>query len=186
MLNQREMRKFLSFATFVEDQFNLNRYAQIYDLCCGVGAAGIYFSKLGKDVIALDNQDNTRRTRLLNEMGESYQFIKQSIFDLPRLLPNSLVLSIHACGSLTDRVIELSIASKNDFAVMSCCHGDRVYFTPQELPSNKIVEERGRDYHQDMLRLQFIREQDYLAGIYEIPAEITPKNRIIWGINNSS
>ena len=185
-ITTRETNKNLFFVTFVKDQFKLERYDQVYDLCCGLGLSGIYFYKLGKKVIALDNQENTRRTILLNAVGEDYRFSNQDIWKLDNLYSNSLILSIHACGNLTDRVIELSMASKNDFAVMSCCHGDKIYFTPQELPSNKIVEERGRDYYQDMLRLQFIRERDYIEGIYEIPAEITPKNRIIWGVNNSS
>jgi len=66
---------------------------------------------------------------------------------------------------------------------MSCCHGDRIYFSPKIIPNPQVIEKHGRDVYMDQIRLNYVLEQGYTAGIAEIPKEITPKNRIIWGRN---
>lgn len=179
-IKQRELDKNLSFAHFVENEFTLEKYNPIYDLCCGKGILGRYLSEKGYNVVGIDHHHGSKLDKLMLPIPPKYFFYRENLWNLKELVPHSLVLSLHACGSLTDKVIELSINSESDFAVISCCHSDRIYFSPKEPVHAEMAETKGRDYYQDLIRVQFIKEQGYLAGMTTIGIN-SPKNRIIWG-----
>ncbi|MBT6773872.1 methyltransferase [Candidatus Woesearchaeota archaeon] len=185
-VKKNEINKNVAFISFVEEQFDLSNYNHVYDLCCGKGIVGTYFSLKRNNVTAVDNSGNNKRNQLIKRLDEKfYDFINTSIYDHGHLQNDSLVLSLHACGNLTDKVIELALQSQSDFAVMSCCHGDKQYFSPREIPDVNLVDKLGRDHYADLLRLNYVSEIGYTAGIFEISEDITPKNRIIWGKKKS-
>ena len=39
-----------------------------------------------------------------------------------RPTPDTLLVSVHACGSLTDYVLDLAIEGRSPVAVVPCCH----------------------------------------------------------------
>ena len=119
MVKIKEFKKKSSFISFINSFFDIGKYDVIYDLCCGKGMVADYFLRQGYSAIPIDKKANNRAIVNVQE---------QDIFKLRMLQPSSLVLAMHACGTLTDRVIELSIESENDFAVVSCCHSDKIYF----------------------------------------------------------
>jgi hypothetical protein len=49
----------------------------------------------------------------------------ESELDQTALHPTDLVVSVHACGLLTDTVLDLSVAARSRVAVMPCCHDAR-------------------------------------------------------------
>lgn len=173
MSNRKDLQKNNKFFGFISKHFKLREYDHIYDLCCGRADLS-YKLSLEHQVIALDKRD------VRKHFGD-YQFIQQDLYALETVPRDSLLVSVHACGGLTDKIIVLALESKSDFAIMTCCHNDRIYFSPRKLPSPEIIEREGRDSYLDLVRLSYILEQGYQAGIFEIPKEITPKNRIIWG-----
>jgi len=183
-IKRNEIDKNLSFISFVEENFDRD-YEMTYDLCCGKGVVGTYFSLKRNHVTAIDNNGNNKRSQLIKRLDERfYCFLDQDIYSSTDLQSGSLVLSLHACGNLTDRVIELALRSNSDFAVMSCCHGDRQYFTPANMPDESLVDKLGRDHYMDLVRRNYVAEKGYNTGIFEVPEELTPKNRIIWGKRN--
>jgi Methyltransferase domain len=38
--------------------------------------------------------------------------------------PGDLLISVHACGALTDRVLERALAARCRVAVVPCCHDE--------------------------------------------------------------
>jgi len=163
---------FLGVVNFL---FNLSQYHIIYDLACGKGELAYILYLEGYSVRAIDIA--RRNSPFLEDINFHQYDLRKEL----RFGQNSLVLSVHACGTLTDRIIQLALESQNDFAVMSCCHSDQIYFCPQNMPSSKLLNIMGRDEYLDQIRLSYILEQKYQAGIAKIEPGITPKNRIIWG-----
>ncbi len=163
--------KIKSFIEIVQETFNLDDYKTIYDICSGKGYLAEKLQAKERNVIAIDiREPKVRINYVIKDIWEDFNLQKRS-----------LVLAIHACGTLTDRVIELAIDSQSDFAVMSCCHNDKVYFSPMTWPDNRIALMQGRDVFVDHVRMYHARESGYESGIETIDPNITKKNRIIWG-----
>ena len=84
-----------------------------------------------------------------------------------------LVVSVHACGHLTDQVIEKAAATGTRLAVLPCCH-------------NLDTADQGGlggwldgTLAVDVVRANKLRTQGYKIYSQRIPADITPKNRLL-------
>jgi hypothetical protein len=95
--------------------------------------------------------------------------------DAVALLATDLVVSSHACGSLTDRVLDCAAAARARVAVLPCCHdlarsddGDLAGWVDAPLAV-------------DLVRATRLRARGYKIRTQTIPAEITPKNRLLIG-----
>jgi len=86
-----------------------------------------------------------------------------------------IVVSCHACGALTDEVIDFALARRAHLAVLPCCHDidtcDVGDLTGWMDPALAI----------DATRVARLRAAGYRVRTQSIPAEITPKNRLILG-----
>lgn len=91
------------------------------------------------------------------------------------LAASDLVASCHACGPLTDDVLTLAIAAQAPVAVLPCCH-DHVRCDDGELsgwmPADLAI---------DAARAMRLRQQGYRVWTRTIPADVTPKNRLLIG-----
>lgn len=173
----RDDLKFAAFCTVVKSEFDIRKYDLVYDLCCGNSLLGFCFSN---EMLGIDNADNSSRDSNLLQLP-TYSFYKKNLWEDINLEGNSLLLGVHACGSLTDRIIQLAIDSNNDFAVLTCCHSDKHLFNPKNKPNPWLALELGRDYYLDLCRLAYVNENFAYCGMDFINKDITPKNRIIWG-----
>lgn len=86
-----------------------------------------------------------------------------------------LIVSVHACGVLTDRVISLALTQRARVAVMPCCHsldkcddGDLGGW----LPGAVAV---------DVRRAERLRASGYRVRTKTIPEDITVENRLLLG-----
>lgn len=86
---------------------------------------------------------------------------------------SDVVVSSHACGSLTDRVIDQAIAVGARVAVLPCCHDVETCDTGQITgwvdPALAI----------DLQRAQRLELNGYRIWTQTIPASITAKNRLL-------
>jgi methyltransferase family protein len=86
-----------------------------------------------------------------------------------------VVVSSHACGALTDRVLALAAAARARVAVLPCCHdvarGD----------AGALSGWIDAALAMDIVRAKRLEAQGYRIWTYTIPAEITPKNRLLIG-----
>jgi hypothetical protein len=87
--------------------------------------------------------------------------------------PGDVVVSCHACGALTDRVIERAVAARARVAVLPCCH-DVDTCDPGAL-SGWVDAPLAIDIR----RVTRLEAERYRVRTQRIPAEITPKNRLI-------
>lgn len=91
------------------------------------------------------------------------------------ILPTDLVVSSHACGRLTDLVLERAAAARARVGVLPCCHdlaacdaGDLAGW----LDGAAAI---------DVVRAQRLQARGYRIWTHSIPAAITPKNRLLIG-----
>jgi hypothetical protein len=89
--------------------------------------------------------------------------------------PTDVVVSSHACGELTDRVLERAVAAGARVAVLPCCH-DRATCDAGGLPGWVDVP-----LAIDVVRALRLTQQGYRIWTFAIPANITPKNRLLLG-----
>ena len=88
---------------------------------------------------------------------------------------SDVVVSSHACGALTDVILERAAEVRARVAVLPCCH---------DLTRNDAGDLRGwidGALAIDVMRAVRLKAQGYEVWTQTIPAEITPKNRLLMG-----
>ena len=102
------------------------------------------------------------------------EFVRSSLTDIA-ILDSDVVVSSHACGALTDRVLDIAAGARARVAVLPCCHdlaiGDRGSLTGWVDGPLAI----------DIVRATRLVRQGYRIWTQSIPADITPKNRLLLG-----
>lgn len=88
---------------------------------------------------------------------------------------NDLVVSVHACGALTDTVLSRAVAARARVAVLPCCHDADTCDTGGLLGFLSIP------LAIDATRVARLRSNAYDVHTQTIPEEITPQNRLILG-----
>ena len=86
-----------------------------------------------------------------------------------------IVMSIHACGALTDLVLERAIAARARVAVLPCCH-DVV-----RSDSGGLSGWMNDALAIDVMRARRLASAGYRIWTQVIADEITPKNRLLIG-----
>ena len=102
------------------------------------------------------------------------EFVARPMSDV-EISSDDLVVSSHACGRLSDVVIDRALAARARVAVLPCCHdldacdtGDLDGWIDGALAI-------------DVTRAARLREHGYRVWTLAIPEDITPKNRLLLG-----
>ena len=101
-------------------------------------------------------------------------FVASALEDVD-MLPTDVVVSSHACGALTDRVLERAAAARARVAVLPCCHN---------LATSDADELTGwvdGPVAIDIMRALRLKRQGYRIWTQAIPPSVTPKNRLLLG-----
>ena len=94
------------------------------------------------------------------------------------ILPDDLVVSSHACGALTDRVLEAAVSACARVAVLPCCHD---LGSPANADARALSAWVDGALAIDIERAMRLQRAGYRVWTQAIPAEITPKNRLLIG-----
>jgi len=101
-------------------------------------------------------------------------FVAAALEDI-EILNTDVVVSSHACGTLTDRVLDRAVSAGARVAVLPCCH---------DLMSGDAGGLSGwidGPVAIDIVRAMRLTERGYRIWTQTIPGEITPKNRLLLG-----
>jgi Methyltransferase domain len=101
-------------------------------------------------------------------------FVEGALEDV-EVRPADVVVSNHACGRLTDVVLDRAIAARARVAVLPCCH---------DLAKCDAGELSGwvdGAVAVDIMRAVRLEQQGYRIWTQQIPATVTPKNRLLLG-----
>jgi len=84
-----------------------------------------------------------------------------------------LLVSVHACGALTDQVIDLAVDNNAALALLPCCHDLKQSATGQ------LEGWMEPTLAVDVMRVARLQTAGYNVWTGIIPADITPKNRLL-------
>lgn len=87
----------------------------------------------------------------------------------------ALLASVHACGVLTDQVLDLAIDTRSRVAVLPCCHDLRACDT------GALAAWMDGPLAVDATRVARLRQAGFRVQTALIPEAITPKNRLLLG-----
>lgn len=96
--------------------------------------------------------------------------------DAVTLSKGDVVVSSHACGALTDRVLDAAAAAGAPVAVLPCCHDDE---TCDPGPLGGWMD---LALAVDTMRAVRLADRGYDVRTQRIPADITPKHRLLLGV----
>ncbi len=100
------------------------------------------------------------------------EFVESSI-DAASVTPDDVVVSVHACGSLTDRVLDLARRAPCRVAVLPCCHDLK------RCDTGNLTGWVSGPLAVDLVRVETLRSSGYRVHTMQIPEEITPYNRLL-------
>lgn len=98
-----------------------------------------------------------------------------SPLDVIEILPGDIVVSVHACGGLTDVVLQLATTARARVAVLPCCHDVDV------CDAGALSGWMDHALAIDVVRARRLASQGYHIWTQRIPQDITPQNRLLIG-----
>ena len=113
------------------------------------------------------------------ELEGRVDFVEGAIDEVP-LAVSDVIVSCHACGTLTDRVLQRAVDARARVAVLSCCH---------DLASSDTGGLTGwvdGPAAVDIVRAVRLSESGYRTWTKTIPADITRQNRLLLGAPRNS
>ena len=87
--------------------------------------------------------------------------------------PDDLVVSCHACGRLTDDVLDKALLARAKVVVLPCCQSSA------KCDLGGLSGWLDPALAVNVTRVGRLRAAGYLVYTQAIPAEITPKNRLL-------
>jgi hypothetical protein len=99
----------------------------------------------------------------------------QGQLDAVELLPTDIVVASHACGELTERVLERAVSARARVAVLPCCHH------LSTLDARELSGWIDGAVAMDIVRALRLKDQGYRIRTQTIPSTITPQNRLLLG-----
>ena len=101
-------------------------------------------------------------------------FIVSELEDL-EIFRSDVVVSSHACGAFTDRILDRAVASRARVAVLPCCHDLAT------CDAGALSGWVDGPVAIDVVRAIRLEQHGYRVWTQTIPPEITPKNRLLIG-----
>ncbi len=158
------------------------RGGRIVDLAAGHGLLAqilLILDDSSPQAVAVDTTIPASAARLHEALAQTWPrlrtrvlFAEQSLESI-ELHADDVVVSSHACGALTDLVIDRAIAARARVAVLPCCH---------HLKTNDSGALSGwvdGPLAIDIMRVVKLEENGYRVRTQTIPASVTPKNRLL-------
>lgn len=157
---------------------------RVVDLACGHGLLAhimLILDNTSDHALCIDKKlpDNTQKlSRALitdwPRLGGKIHFKEMNIEQVT-ILSDDLVVSAHACGSLTDLVINKAVKGHARVAVLPCCHNLKT------CPTGNLTQWMEPTLAVDAVRAMNLQSQGYEIFTAKIPDTITPKNRLLMG-----
>lgn len=160
------------------------RGGRVVDLACGHGLLGhlmLLLDDSSPQALCVDATLPANAATLSNQILEKWPRLRERVayvetpIEAVELYPDDLVLSVHACGALTDSVLKRAVRAHARVAVLPCCH---------DLAQSDTGGLEGwmeGPLAVDATRAARLRARGYTVLTRTIPAEITPKNRLLMG-----
>lgn len=158
------------------------RGGRVVDMACGHGLLAqilVLLDDTVPEAIAVDRRIPESARKLAASLEETWPRLRGRVrfvegdLEPVEIRPEDLVVSVHACGGLTDRVLDHAAAAGARVAVLPCCHN----LQGADLGGLEGWVDGG--LAQDIGRAARLRSRGYRVYTQQIPSDITPKNRLL-------
>ncbi len=158
------------------------RGGRVVDLACGHGLIAhllLVLDDTSPSAVAVDARLPPSAALVAEAMSKEWPRIARRVELTARALEDveleagDLVVSAHACGALTDRVIERARAAGARIAVLPCCHDASTCDT------GGLEGWLDAALAIDVTRAARLRASGYVVHTLQVPADVTPKNRLL-------
>jgi hypothetical protein len=158
------------------------RGGRVVDLCAGHGLLGHIMLMLdgsSPDVLIVDHALPESCSRLARAMADEWPQLRgrvallETSIAVVELRESDVVVSVHACGALTDAVIGVATAARARLAVMPCCHD------LDSADTGGLTGWMNGPLAVDVMRASNLRASGWQVWMQTIPSAITPHNRLL-------
>lgn len=161
------------------------RGTRVVDLACGHGLIGQLLLLLDpaiESVLAVDKRLPESAPKIAAALQTAWPRLRDRVTFAEHTLQktevraNDVVVSCHACGRLTDQVLDLAIAARTGVAVLPCCQAEA------------IGDAGGLDgwidnaLAIDVTRAARLRSHGFAVHTQLLPPTLTSKNRLLLGV----
>lgn len=158
------------------------RGGRVVDLAAGAGVVGpamLLLDATSPEALCVDVRRPQSSARLWDALAARWPRLgprlRYEVAPLESVVldPTDVVVSVHACGALTDLVLDRALAARCRVAVLPCCH---------DLDVGDDGGLRGwvdGSLAIDLTRAARLRAAGWTVHTQAIPAAITPKNRLL-------
>jgi hypothetical protein len=162
----------------------LFRGGRVVDVAGGHGLLAhvmLLLDDSSRDAVVVDTTLPPSSTRLHHALIAAWPRLSERITFIPArvedvaLAPDDLVVSVHACGSLSDVVLERAAAARARVAVLPCCHNLDVHHDAN------LTGWLDGAMAVDVVRALRLEQHGYRIWTQTISQDITPKNRLLLG-----
>jgi SAM-dependent methyltransferase len=160
------------------------RGGRVVDLASGHGLLAhllLLLDDSSAEAVAVDRRIPASASRLAACLRATWprlegrvRFVESEIREFA-LDPEDLVVSVHACGELTDCILERAVSVGARVAVLPCCHNLR------QQGGGGLGGWLDGALAQDVARATRLRQAGYEVHTGLIPQDITPQNRLLLG-----
>ena len=178
-LPRKELYEAWEMARRVRRRF---RGGRVVDLACGHGLLAqllLLLDHSSAQALAVDRRLPKSAGALAEALRADWPRLAGQVrfeeegLGLVALTPDDLVVSAHACGGLTDLVLERAVAAGARVAVLPCCHH------LETADTGGLLGWMEGPLAVDATRAARLQARGYRVYTQTIPAEITPKNRLL-------
>lgn len=158
------------------------RGGRVVDLACGHGLLAQILLLLDDSsplTLAVDRRIPQSAAKLGHELLKEWPrlqdriwFVEKDIVEVP-LSAADLVVSVHACGGLTDLILDRAVTVGARLAVLPCCH----HLDDADLGG--LEGWMDGPLAMDAARVFRLREKGYQVFTQRIPSVVTPQNRLL-------
>lgn len=165
----------------------LFRGGRIVDLACGHGLIAhilLLLDDTSPNALAVDTNIPENAKALSRNLIKTWPRLKDRIYfrqmplEQAALSSQDIVVSVHACGTLTDAVIEKALSARAKLAVLPCCHD------LDACDTGGLDGWMDGPLAVDATRAFKLTCNGYTVMTKKIPGEITPKNRLLMAYPN--
>lgn len=183
-LPRKELYEAWEVAKRIRRQF---RGGRIVDLACGHGLVShilLLLDDTSPNALAVDTNIPENAKALSRTLTQTWPRLKDRIFfrqiplEQAEISSQDIVVSVHACGTLTDAVIEKALSARAKLAVLPCCHD------LEACDTGGLEGWMDGSLAVDATRAFKLACNGYTVMTKKIPGEITPKNRLLMAYPN--
>ncbi len=158
------------------------RGGRVLDLACGhalVAHLMLLLDDSSPTALAIDTRLPNSAARLSEQLVQAWPrlagrvHLVEGSLDAVETRAGDIIVSCHACGDLTDRVLQMATRASARVVVLPCCHAK------SRAAEGGLGGWLDSALAVDVTRAATLRNHGYVVYTQQIPPAITPKNRLL-------